>query len=54
VLYKTIHAHLETFLSHAAQAHDGSGVPRFVEKELRAFLKSCRLAKSSTKRSAKS
>jgi hypothetical protein len=38
VLYKTIQAHLETFLSHAAETHDGSGVPRFVEKELRAFL----------------
>ena len=39
VLYKTIQAHLETFLSHAAEAHDGIGVPGFVEKELRAFLK---------------
>jgi Transposase zinc-binding domain len=39
VLYKTIQAHLETFLSHAAEVHDGIGVPRFVEKELRAFLK---------------
>jgi hypothetical protein len=39
VLYKTIRTHLETFLSRAAETHDGSGVPCFVEKELRAFLK---------------
>jgi hypothetical protein len=31
--------HLATFLNHAAESHDGAGIPRFVEKELRAFLK---------------
>jgi Transposase zinc-binding domain len=38
VLYKVLQEHLETFLADAAEAHDGAGVPKFVEKELRAFL----------------
>jgi hypothetical protein len=39
VLYKVLQQHLETFLKQAAEAHDGAGLPRFVEKELRAFLR---------------
>jgi hypothetical protein len=39
VLYKVLQQHLETFLKQAAESHDGAGLPRFVEKELRAFLK---------------
>lgn len=44
VLYQTIQDHLETFLRDAAEAHDGVGVPRFVEEELRAFLRCGMLA----------
>jgi hypothetical protein len=39
VLDKVLQPHLETFLKQAAESHDGAGLPRFVEKELRAFLK---------------
>jgi hypothetical protein len=39
VLFRVLQEHLTTFLSTAADAHDGVGVPKFVEKELRAFLK---------------
>ena len=39
VLYRVLQEHLATFLNDAAVANDGTGVPRFVEKELRAFLK---------------
>jgi hypothetical protein len=39
VLYRVLSRHLATFLQGAARAHDGAGLPRFVEKELQAFLK---------------
>jgi hypothetical protein len=38
VLYRIIQEHLETFLEQARR-HDGKGLPRYVEGELRAFLK---------------
>jgi hypothetical protein len=44
VLYQALQNHLETFLRNAAEAHDGIGVPRFVEKELRASMKCGQLA----------
>ena len=37
VLYEIIAEHLETFLAEAREKHEG-GLPRYVEKELRAFL----------------
>jgi hypothetical protein len=37
-LYKLLQDHLATFLQTAAAHDDTNGVPRFVEKELRAFL----------------
>jgi len=37
-LHQVLQAHLATFLSTAAEVADGSGVPRFVQKELRGFL----------------
>ncbi len=39
VLYHVLQQHLTTFLHQASESHDGTGIPRFVEKELRAFLK---------------
>ena len=39
VLYCVLQQHLATFLNDATQAQDGTGVPKFVEKELQAFLK---------------
>jgi len=36
-LYRLIATHLETFLAEARAAHD-RGVPRYVERELRAYL----------------
>lgn len=39
VLYRALQDHLETFLAAAAaESDDGAGVPKFVEKEMRAFL----------------
>jgi hypothetical protein len=39
VLYRALQDHLETFLAAAAaDSDDGAGVPKFVEKEVRAFL----------------
>lgn len=39
VLYRVLRQHLATFLNDTSQAQDGNGVPKFVEKELQAFLK---------------
>ena len=39
-MHQTVRAHLETFLAEQRARHpDGAGVPWFVEKELRAFLR---------------
>ena len=39
MLYRVVQEHLATFLETAARRDDGTaGVPRFVQKELRAFL----------------
>jgi len=38
VLHRVVREHLETFLAEARRRGDGTGVPRFVEKELREFL----------------
>ena len=38
VLYQALLGHLETFLADAVDAHGGAGLPKFVEKELRAYL----------------
>jgi hypothetical protein len=38
VLYGLVHRHLESFLAHAREHYDG-GLPRYVEAELRAYLK---------------
>ena len=38
LLHRVVRTHLETFLQHAAEL-DHSGVPRFVEKELRGYLR---------------
>ena len=38
VLQRVVREHLETFLAEARQRSDGAGLPRFVERELRAFL----------------
>ena len=38
LLYKIVQTQFETFLAQASEAHDTAGVPKFVEKELRAFL----------------
>ena len=39
VLYQVVRDHVETFLAHAASLRDGEGLPRFVDDELRAFLR---------------
>ena len=39
MLHQVIAAHLEAFLGTAAEAGKGSGLPQFVERELREFLK---------------
>ena len=39
VLYRVLQQHLATFLNDASQTQDGAGLPKFVEKELQAFLK---------------
>ena len=38
VLYGLVRQHLESFLAHAREHYDG-GLPRYVEQELRAYLK---------------
>jgi Putative transposase/Transposase zinc-binding domain len=38
ILYALVREHLESFLTHAREHYDG-GLPRYVERELRAFLK---------------
>src|SRR5438477_12387969 len=38
ILHGLVRDHLETFLRDAAERTDGTGVPHFVEKELREFL----------------
>ena len=39
-LYRVLAEHLETFLSRAAECSpDGSGLPRFVKRELRGYLR---------------
>jgi hypothetical protein len=38
VLQRVVGAHLETFLAEARARGGGAGLPRFVERELRAFL----------------
>jgi len=37
-LHRVVRGHLLTFLDRAAERHEGRGVPRFVEKELRRFV----------------
>ena len=39
LLYQVVSTHLDDFLARAADLADGSGLPRFVERELRAYLK---------------
>jgi hypothetical protein len=38
VLYGLVRQHLESFLAHTREHYD-SGLPRYVEQELRAYLK---------------
>ncbi len=38
VLHRVLREHLETFLTEARRRGDGTGLPRFVERELREFL----------------
>ena len=38
MLHQVIAEHLETFLGAVAEAGDGAGLPRFVEREFREFL----------------
>jgi len=38
VLHEVVRAHLARFLDETAAATDGSGVPRFIEREFRDFL----------------
>jgi hypothetical protein len=44
VLYQIVRDHFETFRAEAARAHDGYGLPRFIEEEFRGFLGCGRLA----------
>ncbi|MBI4262916.1 MAG: transposase zinc-binding domain-containing protein [Acidobacteria bacterium] len=39
VLYQIVRDHFETFCADAARAHDGDGLPRFIEEEFRGFLR---------------
>jgi hypothetical protein len=39
VLHGLVHEHLETFLATAAARTDGMGLPHFIEREFRAFLR---------------
>src|SRR5271166_2672076 len=41
VLYKLVRQNLESFLAYAREHYDG-GLPRYVENELRAFLRGAR------------
>ena len=38
MLHQVIGEHLEAFLGAAAEAGEGAGLPRFVEREFREFL----------------
>jgi hypothetical protein len=38
VLHRVVRTHLDRFLAETAAATDGAGVPRFIEREFRAFL----------------
>jgi len=38
VLHHVVRTHLERFLTEAAEATDGAGVPRFIEREFRDVL----------------
>ena len=44
MLYAVVRDHLETFLADAAQQRDGVGMPRFIEREFREFLRCGQLA----------
>jgi hypothetical protein len=39
VLYQVVRDHYETFRAQTASIRDGTGLPRFVEEEFRAFLR---------------
>ena len=39
VLYRTLEAHLEAFLAGASEQGGGEGLPAFVTRELRAYLR---------------
>jgi hypothetical protein len=39
VLYQVVRDHVETFLAEAARARDGRGLPAFVEREFRDYLR---------------
>ena len=39
VLHQVVRTHLERFLAETAAATDGVGVPRFIEREFRDFLR---------------
>ncbi len=39
MLHQVIAEHLETFLRAVAEAGDGAGLPQFVEREFREFLR---------------
>ena len=39
ILYGIVHDHFETFRARAASLRDGEGIPRFVEREFRDFLR---------------
>ena len=43
VLYRTLERHLEPFLARAADQGGGDGLPAFVTRELRAYLRCGRL-----------
>jgi len=47
VLYGLVRQHIESFLAYAREHYDG-GVPRYVEAELRAYLKSTSSCSTST------
>ena len=47
VLYGLVRQHLESFLAHAREHYDG-GLPRYVEQELRAYLK-CGLSRRASR-----
>ena len=44
MLYQVVRDHFETFRADAARARDGDGLPRFIEKEFRGFLRCGALA----------